>query len=241
MMRREGIPDYFARRRSPERVMPPALLQCSSNVLQPAGQPASQIATQPASQPANQPASQHRATQSSHTHQEAARARRPPTARQAAREPASSQPRKSQDPPGQDKGGSRNVYLFLVISCLRILEQLITKNKYTLRLPWAWMGGPWDFSGWLAEAGTGVGAVAGCVLLAGFGWLAVASWLWQAVAGWLPANSQPASQPASHLPASQQPFASCSSVNGGCGLAANKDVRGAPRGAARAAGVVSMG
>ena len=117
-------------------------------------------------------------------------------ARQAAREPASSQPRKSQDPPGQDKGGSRNVYLFLVISCLRILKQLITKNKYTLRLPWAWMGGPWDFSGWLAVAGTGVVAVAG---LSGWldGWVRPWTLAWT-LAGWLEPRpaSQPASQPA---------------------------------------------
>ena len=147
MMCRKGIPDDFARRRSPERVMPPTLLQCSIECV---------AASQPASQPARQPASQ-----SSHTHQEAARARRPLAARQAAREPASSQPRKSQDPPGQDKGGSRNVYLFLVISCLRILKQLITKNKYTLRLPR--MGSPLDFcclaGCWLA----GLLAVAACL------------------------------------------------------------------------------
>ena len=72
MMRREGIPDYFARRRSPERVMPPTQLQCSIECVE---------TSQPASQPAQ-------ASQSSHTHQEAARARRPPTARPAS-QPAS--------------------------------------------------------------------------------------------------------------------------------------------------------
>ena len=74
-MRRKGIPDYFARRRSPERVMPPTQLQCSIECVetsQPASQPAStgqpeqphpprssqgQAATHgQASQPASQPA-----------------------------------------------------------------------------------------------------------------------------------------------------------------------------------------
>ena len=41
VMRQEGIPDYFARRRIPERVMPPTLLQCSIECVA-ASQPASQ-------------------------------------------------------------------------------------------------------------------------------------------------------------------------------------------------------
>ena len=50
MMRQKGIPDYFARRRTPERVMYPTLLQCSIECV---------AASRPARQPASQPASQH--------------------------------------------------------------------------------------------------------------------------------------------------------------------------------------
>ena len=50
MMRRNGIPDYFARRRTPERVMYPTLLQSSMECVA-----ASRPARQPASQPASQP------------------------------------------------------------------------------------------------------------------------------------------------------------------------------------------
>ena len=57
-----------------------------------------------------------------------------------------SQPQKSQGPAIQAQG-SRNEDLFLEISCLRILKQLITRNKYTLRLPpLSWPGGSWDFA-----------------------------------------------------------------------------------------------
>ena len=125
---------------------------------QQASQPAS---SQPASQPASQPRASHRPgtgqPQASHwvqgpmhpdpgTTETLSLERRSATA--TTQVPATaSQPLKSQGPPIQAQG-SRNVYLFFVISCLRILKQLITRNKYTLRLPpLSWPGGSWDFRG----------------------------------------------------------------------------------------------
>ena len=98
-----------------------------------------------------------------------------------------SQPLKCQDPAIQVQG-SRNVYLFFVINCLRILKQLIKRNKHTLRLPpLSWPGGSWEFRGWLLA-----GSLAACLAVGGRLALAASWWgvwlLWLALCwppGWL--------------------------------------------------------
>ena len=83
-----------------------------------------------------------------------------------------SQPLKSEGPPIQAQG-SRNVNSFFVISCLRILKQLIRRNRYTLRLPpLSWPGGSWDFRGWLLA-----GFLAACLAVGGRLALAASGWL----------------------------------------------------------------